>query len=130
MTQREGFGVVCCQCCIICFYWLFALAIATGVIFFDFWVGWIVQLNHFSETGNPLANGYSTLFVIPAESDAWSIFSCFLYGFLIVKAAGIVIGLLLSCCSCCIGCFARNRDLHNDAEILPLWSKFHTTSSV
>lgn len=124
--EREGIGLVCCQCFFYCFFLLFALAFTTGIIFLDFWVGWVVQLNSFTETGNALAKGYPILFVIPAETDPWSIFSCFLYGFLIVKVVLVVICILLwCCCVSCIGCFGKKNAASRDDEFEPLCDKKH-----
>lgn len=109
MTQSRkipDFGETLTSCvCISCCLLPFSLALITGIIFFDFYIGWSVQWNYFNSTGNALAEGYGQLFVSPSVSDPWSIFSCFLYGFLIVKACMIPFGVLICiCCGCCVGC--------------------------
>jgi hypothetical protein len=103
------------------FLFVVALAPITGIIFFSFWIGWIVQLTKFTQENNALVGGYDLLFAIPAVADAWSVFSCFLYGFLILVTGIIVIiyaigtFCLKSCYFCCM---ADN----NSGEMDPIYS--------
>jgi len=80
-----------------------SLALTTGCVFLSFYIGWKVQLAKFTAEGNGLATGYATLFAIPAVSDAWSVFSCFLYGALILLAVAFGVGVVLFILTCCCG---------------------------
>lgn len=93
--------------CVCCFLIPLSLSLITAIVFLDFYVGWAIQWNHFNGTGNALAEGFDQLFVTPPVTDSWSIFSCFLFGFLIIKVSLSFVGIVVSiCCGCCAGCCA------------------------
>lgn len=96
---------------------LLSLAFATGIVFLSFYIGWSIQYDAFM-TANISLVEYSSLFAIPAVADPWSVFSCFLYGFLILCAAKIVLVICLMCC-CCGGfaCSLQSRDQFSPSEI-------------
>jgi hypothetical protein len=73
---------------------LLSLAITTGLVFLSFYIGLAMQYTTFLAKGNGLAAGYTSLFYVPAVSDAWSVFSCFLYGALFLVGTALVLGVL------------------------------------
>jgi hypothetical protein len=84
------------------FMLLLSLAVTTGVVFLSFYIGWSIQYDAFMKANISLVD-YSSLFAVPAVADPWPIFSCFLYGFLILCAVKIVVVALLGCCCLCSG---------------------------
>jgi hypothetical protein len=96
-------GWICGSCVGMIVGGILSLAITTGLVFLSFYIGWSVQYKTFVASGNGLASGYASLFAVPAVSDAWSVFSCFLYGALILLAASVPLGVLLFCIGACCG---------------------------
>lgn len=121
MAKDVASAVSACICIFFCILPLL-LGIITGVIFLDFYVGWAVQWNYFNSTGNALSLGYEQLFVSPPVSDSWSIFSCFLFGFLIIKGCAALISIFICiCCGCCTGCcVALNADKMESTSLMDL----------
>jgi hypothetical protein len=110
---------IACSGPIVLFVAALSLALTTGLIFLSFWIGWIIQLGAFTRENSPLAGGYNQLFAIPAVADAWPVFSCFLYGFLILKAVAIVVGIVLfCCCGCTVACCGFGSS--NSSESFPM----------
>jgi hypothetical protein len=90
-----------CCCGLVCL--ILGLALATGGVFLSFYIGWSVQQSEFRAQNSALAGNYTALFAVPAVAAPWPVFSCFLYGALILAACGIGLVLLVMCLSCC-GC--------------------------
>lgn len=105
-------GSCCCGLCCI----LLSLGLTTGAVFLSFYIGWSVQQTQFLEQKSALADNFSALFAIPAVAEPWPVFSCFLYGALILIACSLGLALLLMCISCCGFGAAFLRMLGDDRE--------------
>lgn len=99
--MKEARRFAAAGCCGSLFWCLLGLALSAGAVFLSFWIGWRVQLSEFQAQNSTLTS-YDALFEVPAVAPPWPVFSCFLYGALILVACSLPLGLILVCC-CSVG---------------------------
>jgi hypothetical protein len=94
-SNARRFATVASSCSLLCC--VVSLALLAGGVFLSFWIGWRVQLSEFRAQNSTLTS-YDALFQVPAVAPPWPVFSCFLYGALILVACTLGLSLVLVCC--------------------------------